>query len=158
MATRHKHITDTLQAALANELSFTVNETLEKERYRDAGKTQVYVNIIQDDKDNTLTESGWRMLAGYATCGIFCQFTQTRDMSGAGTATAVYADIIEKIEEQLAVLDDEATAGQHITTSTYWQTIITGIEPLRHSGFVDDASNNGRLLYEVRVHYKQDRV
>ena len=158
MSTRAVHILDTIRGKLDDDAGFAVVKIYETEKYRDADKVRVYVNIISDDKLNDGYETGADGTKGAAYCGIYADWIGSRDTGKLGTGTVSYGDVVDRIEEAMNNLNDTLLYNPIVSTSTYFKTIIHGVQLVRVTGYVDDASTEGRLLYEVRVFYTQGAV
>lgn len=158
MSTRAVHILDTLRGYLDNDAGFDVVKVYERQKFRDADKVRIYVNIISDDKLSRTHETGVDGSRGYATCGIFADWITAKDTSDLGTATAQYADIVDRIEKALDDLNNVLEYNPLMSSSSNFRTGLHGVEPLRVSGYVDDKAQEGRLVYEVRVFYTTGAV
>ena len=158
MSTRAIHILNTLRQKLDDEGTFDVVKVYETEKYRNANKVRVYVNIISDDRQQPNTETAYALGQGAATCGIFADWIIPKDTTKAGTGASSYGDTVEKIEVAIAELNDELNYNGKTASTANFSTTITGIEPVRMSGFVDDLEQEGRVHYEVRVHYVQTPI
>lgn len=153
MSTRAMHILNTLRNKLDDEGTFDVVKVYETEKYRNANKIRVYVNIISDERNPTSTETAYATGLGAATCGIFADWIIPKDTTKAGTGASSYGDAVEKIEVAIEELNDTLQHNGLTASTANFRTTIHAIEPVRMSGFVDDLEQEGRVYYEVRVHY-----
>jgi len=158
MSTRAVHVLNTLRNKLDDEGTFNVVKVYETEKYRDANKIRVYVNVISDDKTNVGSETATLIDKGAVTCGIYADWIIPKDTTKAGTGASSYGDAVEKIEAAIAELNEQIRYDGIAATTSRFRTTIYNIEALRVSGFVDDLEQEGRLYYEVRVHYVSEAL
>lgn len=158
MSTRAVHILNTLNNKLDDEGTFRVVKVYETEKFRDANKIRVYCNIIGDEKQNEGTETAVTMDLGAVVVGIYADWIVPKDTTKAGVGNASYGDAVEKIEDALYSLNETLMYNGVTASTAKFSTTITMVEPLRVSGYVDDLAQEGRLYYEVRVHYVSRRL